>query len=74
MKDDNIELAKTSENFRWASSVASFGMLLRNSEYLNGFSEEAILRLAQGAQGEDKDSYRAEFISMVKADRLVASK
>jgi Ca-activated chloride channel family protein len=74
MKDDNISLAKTSKNFRWAASVASFGMLLRNSEYLNGFSEEGILRLAEGSQGEDKDGYRAEFISMVKADRLVVSK
>jgi len=74
MKDDNVVLTKTSENFRWAASIASFGMLLRNSEYLNGFSEDAILRMAQSAQGEDKDGYRAEFISMVKADRLVVSK
>src|ERR1043166_5043641 len=74
MIDNNISIEKTSDNFRWAASVASFGMLLRNSEYLNGFSEDGILRLAQGAQGEDKDSYRAEFISMVKTDRLVATK
>lgn len=74
MQDYNISLAKTSENFRWAASVASFGMLLRNSAYLNGFSEEGILHLAQGSQGEDKDGYRAEFISMVKADRLVVAK
>ncbi|MBI1770164.1 MAG: von Willebrand factor type A domain-containing protein [Bacteroidetes bacterium] len=72
--ENNISLQKTSDNFRWAASVASFGMLLRNSEYLNGFSEEGILHLAQGAQGEDKDGYRAEFISMVKADRLVVAK
>ena len=74
MMDNNVSLQKTSDNFRWAASVASFGMLLRNSEFLNGFSEEGILHLAQGAQGDDKDGYRAEFISMVKADRLVVSK
>ncbi|GHN00204.1 VWA domain-containing protein [Cytophagales bacterium WSM2-2] len=74
MIDSNISLEKTSDNFRWASSVASFGMMLRQSEFLNGFSEEAILRLAQGAQGIDKESYRAEFISLVKADRLVTTK
>src|SRR5258708_5370858 len=72
--DNNVSLQKTSDNFRWAASVASFGMLLRNSEFLNGFSEEGILHLAQGAQGDDKDGYRAEFISMVKSDRLVVSK
>ncbi|HCW07763.1 MAG TPA: hypothetical protein DGG95_10415 [Cytophagales bacterium] len=74
LNDKNISLDKTSNNFRWAASVASFGMLLRNSEYLNGFSEEKILSLVQTAQGEDKDGYRSEFISLVKADRLVAAK
>ena len=72
--DDNRSLEKTSDNFRWAASVASFGMLLRQSEFINGLSEEGVLRLAQSAKGEDKDGYRTEFISLVKADRLVASK
>ena len=72
--DTNRLLEKTSDNFRWAASVASFGMLLRQSEFLNGFSEDGVLHIAQGAKGEDKDGYRAEFISWVKADRLVASK
>jgi len=72
--DNNTTLEKTSDNFRWAASVASFGMLLRQSEYLNGFSEDGILRLAQSAKGEDKEGYRTEFISLVKADRLVASR
>jgi len=74
MIDNNISMEKTSDNFRWAASVASFGMLLRQSEFLNGFSEDGVLRLAQGARGEDKDGYRAEFISLVKADRLVTIK
>lgn len=72
--DTNKEIEKTSDNFRWAASVASFGMLLRQSEYLNGFSEDGILRLAQGAKGEDKEGYRTEFISLVKVDRLVAGR
>jgi len=74
MIDNNISIEKTSDNFRWAASVASFGMLLRQSEFLNGFSEDGVLRLAQGARSEDKDGYRAEFISLVKADRLVTVK
>jgi Ca-activated chloride channel family protein len=74
MIDQHSTIEKTSDNFRWAASVAAFGMLLRQSEFLNGFSEDGILRLAQGAKGEDKDGYRAEFITLVKADRLVASR
>jgi Ca-activated chloride channel family protein len=72
--DGNIPVEKTSDNFRWASSVAAFGMLLRESEFLNKYSEESIIRLSQGAKGEDKEGYRAEFISLIKADKLVASK
>ncbi len=72
--DGNISLEKTSDNFRWASSVAAFGMLLRESEYLNKYSEDSLIRLAQGAKGEDKEGYRAEFISLIKADKLVASR
>ncbi|MGC4023012.1 MAG: von Willebrand factor type A domain-containing protein [Cyclobacteriaceae bacterium] len=74
MVDNNIAFDKTSNNFRWAASVASFGMLLRDSEYLNGFSENGIISLAQSAKGEDKDGYRTEFISLIKADQLVARK
>ncbi len=72
--DKNIPVGQTSDNFRWAASVASFGMLLRKSEYLNGFGEERVLQLAQGAKGKDTDGYRTEFISLVNADRLVASR
>ncbi|MBS1557286.1 MAG: von Willebrand factor type A domain-containing protein [Bacteroidetes bacterium] len=74
LPDKSSQLEKTTDNFRWAASVASFGMLLRNSEYLDGFSEEEILKLAQGAKGDDREGYRTEFIGLVKADRLVAAK
>ncbi len=33
LKDDQLSIAKTSDNFRFAASVAEFGMLLRNSEF-----------------------------------------
>jgi Ca-activated chloride channel family protein len=72
--NENVSLEKTSDNFRWAASVAAFGMMLRESEFLNKYSEDSIIRLAQGAKGEDKEGYRAEFISLMKADKLVAAR
>ena len=72
--DRQEALENTSLNFRWAASVASFGMLLRNSEYLNGFSAERIIQLAQAAKGEDTEGYRTEFISLINADKLVTSR
>jgi len=70
--DNNVTLAKTTNNFRWSASVASFGMLLRESEYCKGFTYDEVIQLAQGAKGEDTEGYRIEFINMVKAFGSVA--
>jgi Ca-activated chloride channel family protein len=72
--DNNIAVEKTSDNFRWSASVAAFGMLLRQSEYVRTFSYEDVANLAQGARGVDKEGYRVEFINMVKSFGLVAKK
>lgn len=74
LKDQNVPMEETSENFRWAASVAAFGMLLRESEYIKSFSYDDVAQLAQGAKGKDKEGYRAEFIRIVKSFGLVASK
>jgi Ca-activated chloride channel homolog len=74
LADSNTDLAKASENFRWSASVAAFGMLLRESEYLNGFSYDKVLAIAQSAKGEDEEGYRIEFINMVKSVGLVSAR
>jgi len=70
--DSDVPFNKTSDNFRWSASVAAFGMLLRESEYVKGFSYEQVVTLAQGAKGADKEGYRVEFINMAKSFGLVA--
>lgn len=72
--DSNIALAKTSDNFRWSASVAAFGMLLRESEFVKDFTYDQVVQLAQGSKGEDKEGYRGEFISLVKSFGAVASR
>jgi Ca-activated chloride channel family protein len=72
--DSNTDLSSTSDNFRWSASVAAFGMLLRDSEYVKQFSYEDVVTLAQNAKGEDEEGYRAEFIKMAKSFGLVAKK
>jgi len=56
----------TSENYRFSAAVASFGMLLRGSEFMGNTSIESVLDLAKNAKGEDDEGYRAEFIQLVK--------
>ena len=65
--DTNTTLASTSENFRWSASVAAFGMLLRESEYVKNFNYDQVVQLAQGAKGGDVEGYRIEFINIVKS-------
>jgi Ca-activated chloride channel homolog len=75
MSDTQIPLEKTTDNFRWSASVAAFGMLLRESEYIKGYTFGEVVQLAQGARGTDKEGYRIEFIKMVQSlDRVVAMK
>lgn len=66
LKNEVKPLAEASENFRFAASVAGFGMLLRESKFKNDLTYKEVLTLAKGAKGTDKEGYRAEFIGMVK--------
>jgi Ca-activated chloride channel family protein len=61
-----------SEDMRFASAVAEFAMLLRESEHRGQASWEQVLSLARGARGEDEQGYRGEFIGMVETARTLA--
>jgi Ca-activated chloride channel family protein len=66
-----VAFDKTSDDFRFATSVAAFGQLLRGGKYLGNFSYSDVAKLAKNAMSEDNDGYRREFISLVKlADSL----
>jgi Ca-activated chloride channel homolog len=64
--DDGRALAATSSDFRFAASVAAFGMLLRGSEHRGHTSFSSVLKMATAAKGEDRTGYRAEFLELVK--------
>ena len=56
----------TSDNFRFSVAVASFGMLLRHSEFKGNTSIDSIKKMAQNSKGKDENGYRSEFIQLVK--------
>jgi Ca-activated chloride channel family protein len=62
----------TSDNYRFAAAVASFGMLLRNSEFKQHASYTSVLQLANTAVGKDAEGYRKEFIKLVKTAADIA--
>ena len=60
------EFAKTDDDYRFASAVAEWGMLLRNSKYKAKSSYSQVLDLAKNARGKDEEGYRKEFIRLVE--------
>jgi Ca-activated chloride channel family protein len=62
-----------SADLRFAAAVASFGMLLRDSEYKGRASYAQVLDLARGAEGRDPGGYRAEFIRLVETAQTLAA-
>jgi Ca-activated chloride channel family protein len=64
---------KGSDDFRFASAVAAFAMVLRNSEYKGAADYNLVLGLARQARGDDEEGYRQEFISMVERARELSA-
>jgi Ca-activated chloride channel family protein len=61
-----MDFEESSENLRFTAAIAEFGMLLRDSEYLNDVDFDHMLKIAQSARGEDEEGYRGEFIKLAK--------
>jgi len=64
-----VDLAWTlddaSDDFVFAASVASFGMLLRGSEHRGAFTYDDVLEMAESAMRDDSLGYRSEFVDLV---------
>jgi Domain of unknown function (DUF3520) len=67
--DERKPYASTSEDYRFAASVAEFGMLLRDSKYRGDIDFDEVLEAASTSTGQDRSGYRAEFLQLVQAAR-----
>ncbi|WP_026777551.1 VWA domain-containing protein [Polaribacter sp. Hel_I_88] len=63
----NDEITNASEDMKFATAVALFGLKLRKSQYINKIENSTIIELAKNGKGEDVNGYRAEFIRLVKS-------
>jgi len=62
-----------SHNFQFATAVAEYGLLLRNSEHKAAASFDAVIKRARQAKGDDFFGYRAEFIQLVETAQLLSA-
>jgi Ca-activated chloride channel homolog len=65
-------IQESSNNLRFASAVAQFGMLLRNSNYKGNSSYQKVFDLATGAKAKDTGGYKAGFLQLVEQAALLA--
>jgi Ca-activated chloride channel family protein len=63
--------AHASEDMRFASAVAAFAMLLRDSDNKGSVTFDQVIDLARSARGSDPEGYRGEFIGLVEAARTL---
>ena len=63
--DGGAKFARASGDFKFASAVAAFGMVLKDSAYKGSATLDTALELAQEGKGDDLHGYRAEFINLL---------
>lgn len=69
--DKNISIENASDNVKFASAVAQFGLILRDSRYKGSADLQSVALLANASRGSDLKNYRDEFVGLVeKARRL----
>lgn len=70
--DDNRNvLEKTSLDFRFATAVAGYGLLLRHSDYSGRMNYPELITLARSGRGKDHEGYRAEFIRLLEMSEII---
>jgi Ca-activated chloride channel family protein len=70
--DEGTTFARASDDFKFASAVAGFGMLLRNSPFKGNLTYAGVLDLAGAGLGTDPSGYRSEFLDLVRKAQQLA--
>ncbi len=65
-KNAITDFEKTSNDFKFALSVAGFGEYLLKYEYFNSLNLNDIIKIAKEGKGEDKFGYKEEFIQLLE--------
>jgi Ca-activated chloride channel family protein len=67
VKNSNASISGSSEDFKFASSVAWFGLILRNSKLISNTDLKEVEKLSKKGKGQDDEGYRAEFVRLVES-------
>ncbi len=65
VNDEGRRFGQASKDFRFAAAVASFGMLLRDSQFKGNATYPGVMEIATEAASGDQSGYRQEFLGMI---------
>jgi Ca-activated chloride channel homolog len=74
VKDSQRRYGEASGDFKFAASVAGFGMILRGSPHRGNITIDAVRELAQEGVGGDASGYRKEFVTLVERAKELGAK
>ena len=74
VKNQIVEFDAANADLRFASAVAAFGMLLRDSQYKGTADYDAVLRWAKSSLGEDEFNYREGFLKLIRAAKSLKNR
>ncbi|MGP0067031.1 MAG: vWA domain-containing protein [Isosphaeraceae bacterium] len=66
VEDKGRSFGEASEDLKFASAVAGFGMLLRGSTHKGSLTYAGVLEIAEPASARDPSGYRREFLAAVR--------
>jgi Ca-activated chloride channel family protein len=72
--DARTDYSNASADFKFAASVAEFGMLLRGSRYKGQSSYGTAAELARASVGADLQGHRAEFVKLIESARSLTER
>jgi Ca-activated chloride channel family protein len=72
--DEGMTYSAASADFKFAASVAAFGMCLRDSPNRGSANLDAVLELAAEGAANDPGGWRAEFVGLVKRAKELGAK
>jgi Ca-activated chloride channel family protein len=70
--DEGLDYSRASDDFKLATSVAGFGMLLRRSPARGNLGYPALIELLTPTLASDPAGYRKELLQLVQKAKLLA--
>ncbi len=72
--DEGHSFTEATGDLQFATAVAGFGLLLRDSQYKGNLTHDAVVELAEAGVGADTHGYRRELVDLVRRAKSLSGR